>query len=476
MNSSKGNPSLEDDEAPKIGDNIPEVSSNVKHNIENSKLDIQNTQENVNEVRVNDASEPNENRQLEGWFHEDDESFLKIPKEVTRKWLYPSAISIMCTIAFFVAALLPTHDVIRYPEYWYEVMYVWIFAVAPLGALWSVFQCNNIMQYPDIARPKIWIRLLLIIWFVTIVFYIGQYIVWTWHFGYYQPLPQNGIMFTLFVPAILAIFLWWYFPTDLRNDLIFRKRIKYYICYVVWTDIIVIMTLQFCMSTMEFLPSGYLWIVGIEFSVMKEFNDYILDKLVRKAAGSDDSFARGVVSLQLVVLTTSTIVQFISSEEDQNITICCLAADFAMNSFLTLKIIREERRVADDQDEERSHKMMEQMITTLIINEAMELLIPLLFMVSYTIAFYGPNAKNLGNFGIDYWQYEPIEDIWAYFNAALQMACVDTLSIVLTVVVVWKFTRINIRKEVKRVTKKFGSTAAIYLPLIMNTVRKFSLL
>ena len=107
----------------------------VERNIENSKLDTQNTQENVNELRVKDASEPNENRQLEGWFHEDDESFLKIPKESTRKWLYPSAISIMCTIAFFVAALLPTHDVIRYPEYWYEVMYVWIFTVAPLGAL-----------------------------------------------------------------------------------------------------------------------------------------------------------------------------------------------------------------------------------------------------------------------------------------------------------------------------------------------------
>ena len=60
MNSSIGipsDPSLEDDETPKIGDNIPEVSSNVKHNIENSKLDIQNTQENVNEVRVKDALE-----------------------------------------------------------------------------------------------------------------------------------------------------------------------------------------------------------------------------------------------------------------------------------------------------------------------------------------------------------------------------------------------------------------------------------
>ena len=144
-----------------------------------------------------------------------------------------------------------------------------------------------------------------------------------------------------------------------------------------------------------------------------------------------------------------------------------------MNSFLTLKIIREDRRVANDQDQERGHERIKQMITTLIINEAMELLIPLLFMVSYTIAYYGPNAKNLGNFGIDYWQYEPIEDIWDYFNAALQMAFVDTLSIVLTVSVVRRFTKIDVVKEVKRVAMNFGSTAAIYLPLIMNTVRIF---
>ena len=174
MNSSKGNPSnpsLEDDEILKIGDNIPEVTSKLEHNIENSNLDTQNTQENIKEGKDRGASEPNENRHNQGWFHESNEAYLKIRKEAMGKWLYPSAISIMCIVAFSVAALLPTHDVIRYPEYWYEVTYVWIFSVAPLGTLWFIFQCNNIMQYQNIATPKIWIRLVLIIWFVIGMFH-----------------------------------------------------------------------------------------------------------------------------------------------------------------------------------------------------------------------------------------------------------------------------------------------------------------
>ena len=127
MNSSIGipsDPSLEDDEIPKIGDNVPEITSKLERNIENLKLDTQSTHENMKEGKEKGASDPNENRHSEGWFHENNEAYLKIRKEAIGKWVYPSAILIMCIIAFSVAALLPTHDVIRYPEYWYEVTYV----------------------------------------------------------------------------------------------------------------------------------------------------------------------------------------------------------------------------------------------------------------------------------------------------------------------------------------------------------------
>ena len=114
---------------------------------------------------------------------------------------------------------------------------------------------------------------------------------------------------------------------------------------------------------------------------------------------------------------------------------------------------------------------MKQIITTLIINEAMEFLVPLLFMMAFSIAYYGPNAANLGKIGIDYWQYEKVNDILDYFWGAIQMAAFDCLVIVLTFLVLWKLTKIDVGETVKEVTKEFGFTAAIYLPMIVITVK-----
>ena len=97
---------------------------------------------------------------------------------------------------------------------------------------------------------------------------------------------------------------------------------------------------------------------------------------------------------------------------------------------------------------------MKQIITKLIINEAMELLVPLLFMMAFSI---GPNAANLGKIGIDYWQYEKVNDILDYFWGAIQMAAFDCLVIVLTFLVLWKLTKIDVGETVKEVTKNFVS-------------------
>ena len=117
--------------------------------------------------------------------------------------------------------------------------------------------------------------------------------------------------------------------------------------------------------------------------------------------------------------------------------------------------------------------LSKQVITTLIINEAMEVLVPLLFMMAFSIAYYGPNAANLGKIGIDYWKYEKVNDILDYSKGAIQMASFECLVIVLTFLVLWKLTKIDIGETVKGLTKEFGFTAAIYLSMIVITVILF---
>ena len=83
--------------------------------------------------------------------------------------------------------------------------------------------------------------------------------------------------------------------------------------------------------------------------------------------------------------------------------------------------------------------------------------------MAFAIAYIGPNAANLGNIGIDYWRYEIIDDLLAYFNGAILMTIVDAMVIALTFFVLWKLIKIDVLEKVIEAIKTFGPSAAIYL-------------
>ena len=330
------------------------------------------------------------------------------------------------------------------------------------------------MECKEIGTPKAVIRLSSIKWLVTGTFYSVQYVVWTTHLGYHQPLPHNAAICAFLQNLIVALSWQWHFPTGLRRNPQFRQRIVAYAFYLFWSHYVIILTFVIGQNTIPLFPSGYLWLIGLEFWAIKEFNNYVMEKLINKSAGSNDSYAKGVVTLQLVAYTNLTVVVFISTVAYQKITACFIAVDFVMNSILTWKTIKEQHKRVGVMDiiSGRAQDMTDQLLTNLIINESMELLVPLMYVASVAVAFYGPNSVNLGNIGLSYWHFENINDIWVYLSGALEMAFADFCLSIVSPFLVWKFTRINVFKKYKEVAKKFGVTAAILLPVILNKVRK----
>ena len=377
--------------------------------------------------------EGKQNGQSNNLIQGDNSIYINIRNITSKKFFYPVVIIMMLLIAFSIAALLPTHDVILYPEYWYEAMYPGLFCFAPSIALYWTIHCKNVLQYSNIAAPKVWFRLLLSQWIIILVFYLCQYLIWTFYLGYYQPFPNNIQYSSLLNAAFFCFSFWWQFPLSLRSDPTFRKRIKAYICYIFWTDTVIFLTLGFGLVSIPYLPSDYLWIIGIEVGMIKELNGYVMKKLIRRAAGADNSYAKGSITLNLVGLTNMVIVQFISEIGDQKTTLSFIIWDLLINSLLVLKALKEKRAVVSmDHDALINRRPMGQTLTILIINEATEFLVPLLYTMAFAIAYIGPNAANLGNIGIDYWRYEIIDDLLAYFNGAILMTIVDAMVLALT--------------------------------------------
>ena len=463
---------IEDIEIPTNGTGNQEMSSNVEsHKIDPLKSNTYNEQ-------TNGAEEPNKMHEHGVVEQIVDRNNWKIRKTTLKKPLFAAGIAVVCIFPHWLVAYRPTHDVMKHPEYWYEVIYLWCFGTEPLVCLNIIYICKNVMDIPEIGTAKVWLRLLLTEWVVTVAFYSIQYMVWTLHLGYHQPLPHNGAIFAFLSGTTLACSLWWQFPKGLREDPQVGQRIKAFAIYTFWLTYMVILTFVFGQMTIPLFPSAYLWLIGFEFWGIKEFNKFVMSKWIRKAAGPNGSYAKGALSLQLVTITNFTVVVFISTVADQKTTACFIAVDVVVNLMLTWKTIKASKRlVTMEPDFARqsgdSQDMSEQLLTTLIINESMELLAPLAYMAAFAVAYYGPNAKNLGNVGNSYWHFERIDDMWAYFIGALQMALADFLQSVTSFLLIWKLTKINVWEKYRDVAKKFGILAAIFVPYVVNAVTTF---
>ena len=93
--------------------------------------------------------------------------------------------------------------------------------------------------------------------------------------------------------------------------------------------------------------------------------------------------------------------------------------------------------------------------------EVVDILIPLLYGLTFAAAYYGPNASILGNVKNSYWRYEEATDVPAKFIKLLQMLSVDICSLVVTGFAFWTFCKINYLQEICKVLNKYWFIIAI---------------
>lgn len=123
---------------------------------------------------------------------------------------------------------------------------------------------------------------------------------------------------------------------------------------------------------------------------------------------------------------------------------------------LCCKTIRLHQKVSPlDLDAEMKLSMKDQMLAELVLNEIVEILAPLTFIGSITIAYYGPNRDMIAIVGPDLWTHQQTESLGALVMPILEMAMLDTGSLFIAGLLLWKFCRINIAKECCKALEKY---------------------
>ena len=80
----------------------------------------------------------------------------------------------------------------------------------------------------------------------------------------------------------------------------------------------------------------------------------------------------------------------------------------------------------------------------------------LTYLILIIMAYFGPNAKLLGNIQLKIWQYQrPIVDIEAYIIKVSLLMAVDIGSLVINGIVIWKSCGINVMEILKKLQKSY---------------------
>ena len=80
----------------------------------------------------------------------------------------------------------------------------------------------------------------------------------------------------------------------------------------------------------------------------------------------------------------------------------------------------------------------------LALDEFLTILIPGIYCLSFTAAYYGPNAEIIGNVKNDYWRYEKVDDLGQKLNLIFIFFVIDAIRAMIFGLVLWIFYRLNL--------------------------------
>ena len=295
------------------------------------------------------------------------------------------------------------------------------------------------------------------------ILYIACYLFWTDLLHFNHPLPHLGF---IIMPTwiILMIGLWFIFPSHLLLKQDFRRKLKFYMLYFIWFELMGIQNeiLSFLFAN---APTGLQCLVPFLVVGCHKCDMKVRIKLITKMMGEQDGAAMALLTTNVNVLYAGFItVRLVGAEWS---TICTtVVIGFVVHLRLTHLIILGLKKIKDEGSKnEITEKNI--LITKLIIAELIEGFTPIIHGTCMAMAFYGPNAHLFSNVKSRYWAKE-IKDIIPFFNTMSILLAVDTLSVIINALWLWKVANVNMAKEFCQMLNKHWFLIAFPLGLSMS--------
>ena len=369
---------------------------------------------------------------------------------------------LVCSASTFIYTLIPLHNVIIYPSYWYEILFI-----STSWSIWAGFSityyCGWYLNLSYISGVRHSLVICVTMSVIAILCTIAMYVIWTCALGFGFPLPWWGyIVGNLAYWPTLSI-LWFRFPIEWRKNVTFRRRFKWFLVIALYRQVI---NFQYNLVSTLLIryQNVYQPLLAVLLAVIRAVNSWIYGKCIGKTASGDDSGAQLAGSCYIGIAHAVMLCYVVGSSATLATYFLLVGIDFAINMYLTVKIIWVRKRKPDDIQKQSD------LLQELAHNELVEFIVPLVFLIAIVVGFYGPNCNLIGNVGATIWQYSGIQNINETIMTIIALFLADFFSSITSSMILWFFCKINFLKALMALEKECRGVICLILCSSVVTV------
>ena len=338
--------------------------------------------------------------------------------------------------------LLPQHDVILNPKYWYEFLLPTNFGFAPIATATTLIEYSIVMRRDQIWSLNVFLKLFLSTSLGFTFTYVSIYVTWVHLLKYRHPMPFIGHCCLISTYILKCTTLWFLFPSNLRiNNKQYRHRL---VAYLSTFPLSILIGVGYSnISSLFFrIPLDMQWSMGLILPLFKEFIMFTYAKVLNKATGGDKLSTKIMTICCVGSVHSFSIALLLGSNVTSTTAYLVMFLDCIPNIRLFQTVMR-----LHHQGTRMAKAEQNVAFTCLALKEYFELAIPLAYCASFVVAYYGPNANILGNVQNDYWQYKKVENVVDRLRNNGIFFVIDALRGVMFGLFLWRFCRLNMFKR-----------------------------
>ena len=430
------------------------------HNAQNKKPKVDNETDGHERVRPTNSSR--DHVEVESSHRSQDGSLLN--------GLYGILLIGLCVIFASPILLLPQHNVITSPQYWYEGMITGCLSFVLSLTLDTLIALKFYFKIGYIISIRLFLCLYIAAAIAAIIPYTLSYLIWTTILGYYPPIPYILLLgYIQFLVQYLT--LYFLLPKHLATEREFHRKLLAFM-FSRLTVMFVDIQYKMCTFLFTYLDLKLQWILAFLLPFLREFNFQMMNKIMIQFPGIDDDDVSAAIVIGINTFHAVYVAVKIGHTATQITSYLILAIDFILNLYSCHGIITLHRSIVPRNLTNNSLTVREinRRLLKLILIEILEVTIPISYIATVLVAYYGPNAELLGNIRSDYWQYKPIDDIGNVVLAVLSMFTIDLCSAIIAGFALYKICLIDFPRQACAAMKKYWPVVAVNLANYINYV------